>query len=87
MIIERPSYMNRLVQEIGTDQVKIVTGARRCGKSFLLFNLFKRHLLEQGVPEQNIIEMAFDRYGNKKYRDPETFFPFLNSQSKCNTSE
>lgn len=77
MIINRPTYMKRLVREMGTDQVKVITGIRRCGKSFLLFNLFKEHLLESGVPQSNIFEMAFDRYGNKKYRDPEAFYPYV----------
>jgi uncharacterized protein len=75
MIIERPSYMERLIRQMGTSQVKVITGIRRCGKSFLLFNLFKSHLLDSGVPKSNIFEMAFDRYGNRKYRDPETFYP------------
>ncbi len=78
MRIERPSYMNRLIREMGTNQVKVITGIRRCGKSFLLFDLFKSHLLSTGVPSSNIFEMAFDRYGNKKYRDPEVFYPYIN---------
>ncbi len=77
MIIERPAYLERLVRQMGTDQVKVITGVRRCGKSFLLFNLFKRHLLDSGVPESNIFEMAFDRYGNREYRDPEVFYPHV----------
>ncbi len=78
MRIERPSYMNRLIREMGTNQVKVITGIRRCGKSFLLFDLFKSHLLSTGVPSSNIFEMAFDRYSNKKYRDPEVFYPYIN---------
>ena len=50
MVIERPSYLDRLIQQMGTNQVKVITGIRRCGKSFLLFNLFKKHLLESGAP-------------------------------------
>lgn len=78
MLIDRPTYMNQLINEMGTNQVKIITGIRRCGKSFLLFNLFKKYLLSSGVPESNIFEMAFDRYGTKKYRDPAIFFPYIN---------
>ncbi len=78
MRIERPSYMNRLIREMGTNQVKVITGIRRCGKSFLLFDLFRSHLLSTGVPSSNIFEMAFDRYSNKKYRDPEVFYPYIN---------
>lgn len=77
MIIERPAYMDRLIRQMGTNQVKVITGIRRCGKSFLLFSLFKKHLLESGIPESSIFEMAFDRYSNKKYRDPEAFYPYV----------
>ena len=62
---------------MGSDQVKIVTGIRRCGKSFLVFELFKQHLLSSGVPEGNIFEMAFDRFGNRGYRNPEVFYPLV----------
>ncbi len=77
MIIDRPSYMERLIRQIGTNQVKVITGIRRCGKSFLLFNLFKAYLLDSGVPKSNIFEMAFDRYGNRKYRNAEIFYPYV----------
>ncbi len=74
MIIARPKYMEKLVKSMGRNQVKVVTGLRRCGKSFLVFNLFKNYLLEQGVPESNIFEMAFDRFSSRAYRDPDTFY-------------
>ena len=77
MIIQRPRYMEKLIRGMGSGQVKIVTGVRRCGKSFLLFDLFKSHLVGQGVPEANIFEMAFDRFSSRKYRDPEVFYPYL----------
>lgn len=57
--------------------VKIVTGLRRVGKSYLLFNLFKRRLLMDGVPLDHIIEMAFDDYNNREYRDPEKFYAYI----------
>ncbi|MCH3942304.1 MAG: ATP-binding protein [Atopobiaceae bacterium] len=69
--------MDKLISGMGSDQVKVITGIRRCGKSFLLFNLFKSYLLSQGVPEGNVIEMAFDKYRNKKYQDPEVFYPYM----------
>ena len=50
---------------------------RRCGKSYLLFNLFKEYLTKEGVAENHIIEIAFDSFENKKYRDPEVLFPYL----------
>ena len=77
MVIDRPQYMDKLISGMGSDQVKVVTGIRRCGKSFLIFNLFKSYLLSHGVPEDNIMEMAFDRYRNKKYQDPEVFYPYV----------
>ena len=57
--------------------IKVVTGMRRCGKSYLLFNLFKEYLVKEGVNENHIIEIAFDSFENKKYRDPEVLFPYL----------
>lgn len=63
-----------------TDRAKIVTGVRRCGKSYLVFEIFKDYLLEHGVSESQIFEMAFDRYGNRRYRDPEIFYPYAMSQ-------
>lgn len=77
MIIERPRYMNQLVSGMGSGQVKVITGVRRCGKSFLVFEMFKKHLVDQGVSEDRIVEMAFDRYGSKKFRDPEVFYPYV----------
>lgn len=50
---------------------------RRCGKSYLLFNLFKAHLCSEGVSENHIIEIAFDSFENKRFRDPEVFYPYL----------
>lgn len=77
MLINRPAYMKQLIAAQGADQVKVITGIRRCGKSYLLFNLFKQHLLDQGIPLSNIFEMAFDRFSNKQYRDPNAFFPHV----------
>lgn len=76
MVIERPKYLQALIAAMGSDQVKVITGIRRCGKSYLVFTLFKNYLLEQGVPEGNIVEMAFDAFRNKKYRDPDVFYPY-----------
>ena len=70
MIIERKRYIQQLLNSRHNGLVKIITGIRRCGKSFLLFNLFKRQLKLDGVDKEHIIEMAFDDFGNKVYRDP-----------------
>ena len=79
MIIERPKYLQALVAAESSDQVKVITGIRRCGKSYLVFNLFKNHLLGQSVPGDNIFEMAFDAFRNKQYRDPDVFYPYVRS--------
>lgn len=76
MLIERPAYLNKLIAARGSDQVKVVTGIRRCGKSYMVFRLFKNHLLDQGVPEDHIVEMAFDRFTNRAYRNPAVFYDF-----------
>ena len=52
-------------------------GIRRCGKSYLLFNLFKDHLLAEGVDKEYIIEIAFDSFENKRFRDPDVLYPYL----------
>lgn len=70
MEIERNTYLNDLIERKGNGLVKVVTGLRRCGKSYLLFRLFRRHLLESGVPPENIVELALDRDENRALRDP-----------------
>ena len=77
MDIRRDIYLNKLISKKHNGLIKVVTGIRRCGKSYLLFNLFRDHLLAEHVPEDHIIEMAFDSFENKKYRDPEVFYPYL----------
>ena len=77
MEIRRDIYLNKLISKKHNGLIKVVTGMRRCGKSYLLFNLFKEHLTKEGVAENHIIEIAFDSFENKKYRDPEVLFPYL----------
>ena len=77
MEIRRDIYLNKLISKKQNGLIKVVTGMRRCGKSYLLFNLFKEYLTKEGVPENHIIEIAFDSFENKKYRDPEVLFPYL----------
>lgn len=57
--------------------IKVVTGIRRCGKSYLLFSIFKNYLLESGIDENHIIEIAFDSFENKKLRDPNVLYPYI----------
>lgn len=77
MQIPRNIYLDRLIRKKQNHLVKVVTGMRRCGKSYLLFELFKQHLLEEGVPEDHIIEMVFDAFENRQYCNPDVFFPYL----------
>ena len=77
MEIKRDYYLDKLILKKHNGLIKVVTGIRRCGKSYLLFSLFKRHLLESGVSEANIIEMAFDSFEYRRYRDPEVLYPYL----------
>lgn len=73
MEIKRDFYLNKLIQRKHNGLVKVVTGIRRCGKSYLLFMLFKYHLITEGVAPDHVIEMAFDVRENKKYRNPDVF--------------
>ena len=69
--------LNKLISKKHNGLIKVVTGIRRCGKSYLLFNLFKEYLVNEGVDENHIIEIAFNSFENRKYRDPEVLFPYL----------
>ena len=80
MVIHRDIYLNKLISKKHNGLIKVITGVRRCGKSYLLFNLFKDHLIETGIPEDHIIEIAFDSYEHKKYRDPEVVYQYLKEQ-------
>ena len=80
--IKRDYYLEQLVKRKNNGLIKIVTGIRRCGKSFLLRTLFKKHLLESGVCEDHIIEMAFDLFDNIEFRDPQKFYPWAKEQVK-----
>lgn len=79
MRINRDLYLNRLISKKQNGLIKVVTGIRRCGKSYLLFEIFKKYLLECGVERDHIIEMAFDSFENMQYRDPEVLFPYIKS--------
>ena len=77
MKIKRDFYLRRLVEAKGDGFVKILTGIRRCGKSYLLFNLFKEHLLRDGVRRENIVEIALDKKKDAKLRSPDALYDFL----------
>ena len=69
-MILRPKYLNQLVKEKNNGFPKVITGIRRCGKSFLLKEIYKNYLLENGVKENSILILELDDVRNAKYRDP-----------------
>ena len=77
MVIERNKYLQELVSSRHNGLVKIITGMRRCGKSFLLFRLFRRFLEDNGVADDHIVEMAFDDYAFKEFRNPDKFYAYV----------
>ena len=84
MIIQRNSYLNKLISRKQNGLIKVVTGVRRCGKSFLLFNLFHNHLVSSGVDENHIIEVALDDRSNKHLRDPDDMLSFVKEKIRDN---
>ena len=80
MIIQREKYLKQLIAAKGNGMVKIVTGIRRCGKSFLLMTIFHNYLKEQGVSEDHIIEISLDNLRNKHLRNPDTLLDFIDSK-------
>ena len=79
MDIKRDKYLNDLINRMQNGMIKVVTGIRRCGKSYLLFNIFKNYLLEHGVAASHIITIELDQRKNKKYRDPDTILEYIES--------
>ncbi len=84
MNIKRDKYLNDLINRMHNGMIKVVTGIRRCGKSYLIFTIFKNYLLEQGVDEKHIISIELDQRKDKKYRNPDTILDFIES---CITDE
>ncbi|WP_394895148.1 AAA family ATPase [Bifidobacterium longum] len=82
--IARDDYLQQLIGRKHNGLVKIVTGIRRCGKSYLLFTLFKQHLLDSGVPEDHIIEIALDDRANKGLHDPDVCYQYVKNSIKDN---
>jgi len=77
---DRTIYLDRLLARKGNGFVKIITGLRRCGKSYLLFKLFKKRLLKSGVPASHIIEVALDDDANESLRDPRALSGYVRSK-------
>ena len=79
MDIKRDKYLNDLINRMHNGMIKVVTGIRRCGKSYLLFNIFQRYLQQQGIDDSHIITIELDRRSNKKYRDPDVILEYIES--------
>lgn len=77
MEISRDKYLNDLIIRKGNGMIKVITGIRRCGKTYLVFNLFVRHLLESGVDSNHIISLALDEHENRRYRDPDALYAYV----------
>ncbi len=82
MIIDRKEYLDKLYAKRWNGKVKIITGIRRCGKSFLLFKLFKNRLLEEGLQETDFVEIALDRKSDIKYRNPNLLYEYIIERTK-----
>lgn len=78
--VKRTDYIDWLDRKQGNGLIKIVTGVRRCGKSYLLFTLFRRHLMDNGVPGNNIIALALDDYDNRQYLEAEELYKYVRSK-------
>jgi len=79
MEFNRDLYLQKLISGSNNDMIKIVTGIRRCGKSYLLFEIFRNYLLSQGVKEDHIIGLALDDNRNKALRDPDKLLEYIDS--------
>ncbi len=77
MEIKRDKYLNDLKDRMHNGMIKVVTGIRRSGKSYLIFSIFKEYLISEGVDEEHIIEMEFDKKENSKYRDPDDLLDYI----------
>ncbi|HJJ54452.1 MAG TPA: AAA family ATPase, partial [Methanocorpusculum sp.] len=80
MEIKRDRYLTELIERKHNTLIKIVTGIRRCGKSYLLFTLFYRHLIETGTKPDHIITLNLEDLENKQYHNPETLLAFIKNR-------
>ena len=83
MEIIRDAYLNKLINKKNNGLIKVITGIRRCGKSYMLDPIFKNYLLNEGIPADHIIKIELDRVSNRKYyKDPEAFDRLIRSFTK-----
>ena len=80
MEIKRNIHLNRIIARKGNGMIKVITGMRLCGKSYLLFTLFHNHLLEQGVDEQHIIKVDMEDRRNAALRNPDALLNYIDSR-------
>lgn len=79
MLISRDKYLDALKIRMNNHMVKVITGIRRCGKSYLVFKIFHNYLLENGVSEDHIIKIELDQRKNREYRDPDKILDYIDS--------
>ena len=78
--IERKQYLDELLSARGNQLIKVITGIRRCGKSYLLDPIFKQYLIREGVKEDHIIKLDLDFIENIQYRDPIKLYNYVMSK-------
>lgn len=79
-LINRDAYLSRLIDKKENGLIKVITGIRRCGKSYLLFYLFRDYLIESGIKEEQIISIALDDDICEQYRNPDELSKFIRSK-------
>ena len=79
MVIARNRYLKALKIRMHNGMIKVITGIRRCGKSYLVFRIFKNYLLENGIDESHIITIELDQRKNRQYRDPDVILDYIES--------
>ena len=84
MEIKRDYYLQELIDRIDNGLIKIITGIRRCGKSYLLNKIFKNYLINNGIDDEHIIQLSLDENKNKKYLDPDVLDEYVRSLIKDN---
>lgn len=80
MEIKRDIYLQKLINRMDNGMIKVITGIRRVGKSYLLFTIFRNYLKSQGIGDEHIIAIELDVYENKKYRDPYTLLEYVKNR-------
>ena len=86
MLIKRVEYLNKLISKKWNGMIKVITGIRRCGKSYLLFELFKKHLIDNGVEDNQIIEISLDSVEFEDLQDKRKLNEYIKSKIKNGTN-